>query len=170
LGQLETRCGLLQVTAPVTGSKTNQIMYTNKDQIELACLEEAHHQFTQAADTPMLQQPRISCFGLANIDSVAFQKILDGTFQCLSTCDLITKHLLQQLARPDRVVDHHLRMYKEFYKGWSQAWETTALSPSGIHFGHYMVVMMNMMVAKLNAILANLALLSRSAPECWKKH
>jgi len=44
----------------------------------------------------------------------------------------------------------------------------TALSPSGIHFGHYMAAMADMTVAKLNAILANLALSSSMAPDRWK--
>jgi len=61
------------------------------------------------------------------------------------------------------------RTYKEFQCGWQRARETTASSPSGIHFGHYIAAMTNKTVAKLNAILANLALLSRSAPEQWKK-
>jgi len=108
LGQLETCQGLLQVTAPVKGSDANNcIMYTSKEQIKLACLEEAHHRFTKAADTPMLQKPMISCIHIANIDSAAFQQILDGTFQCPSTCNPITKRLLKQLARPAGVVDNH---------------------------------------------------------------
>jgi len=117
LGQLETHCGLLQVTAPVMGSNTNWITYTNKEQIELACLEEAHQQFTQAAETPMLQKPMISCLGLASINSSAFQQILDGTSQCPPTCEPITKCLIQQLTWPEGVVDHQLWTYKEFQSG-----------------------------------------------------
>jgi len=60
-------------------------------------------------------------------------------------------------------------MYKEFQCGWIQARETTASSMSGIHFRHYIAVMTNETVPKLNAILANLALLSGRAPERWKK-
>jgi len=100
--------GLLQVTAPVKGSNTNNcIMYTNKEQIKLACLEEAHCHFTQATDTPMLQKPMIACISIANVDSAAFQQILDRTFKCPSTCDPITKRLLKQLAGPAGVVDNH---------------------------------------------------------------
>jgi len=100
------RRGLLQVTAPTTEAPPNQITYTNKKQIELACLDEAHRQFKQAAEMPMLQEPMFSQLGIANIDSEAFQQILDGTFECPATCKPITKWLLQQLARPEGVQDH----------------------------------------------------------------
>jgi len=95
LGQLETRRRLLQVTAPIMGSKNNQKMYTNKEQIKLACLEEAHRRFTQAADTPMLQQTMTLHLGLADVDSPAIQQILYGTFQCPPNCKPMTKCLLQ---------------------------------------------------------------------------
>jgi len=80
--------------------------YTNKGQIELACLDEAHQRFMQAVEMPMLQEPMFSRLGIANIDSDAFQQILDSTFECPVACKPITKQLLQQLARPEGVKDH----------------------------------------------------------------
>jgi len=105
----------------------------------------------------MLQEPMFSWLGIANIDSNTFQQILDGTFECLATCEPITKWLLQQLARPEGVQEHLPQIYQEYWQGWLQAQETMASSPSGIHFGHYMVAMADATIAKLNAILANLA-------------
>ncbi len=119
----------------------------------------------QATETPMLQEPMFSRLGLADIESEAFQQILDGTFKCLKQCDSIMQWLLQQLARPAGVQDHSPQSYKEYQRGWTRARESMASSLSGIHFGHYMAAMANVTVAKLNAILANLALQSGTAPE-----
>jgi len=71
-----------------------------KEQIELACLEEAHRRFTQAMDMPMLQQTMTLGIGLKDINSPAFQEILDGTFKCPLHCEPTTQRLLQQLAQP----------------------------------------------------------------------
>jgi len=166
LGQLETRRGLIQVSAPTEEANPTRITHMNKEKIELACLNEAHRQFTQAAEMPMLQEPMFSRLGLADIESEAFQQILDGTFKCPKQCDSITQRLLQQLAHPPGVQDHSPRSYEEYQWGWTRARDkSTALSPSGIHFGHYMVAMADVTVAKLNAILANLALRSGTAPK-----
>jgi len=118
---------------------------------------------------PILQQPLAAHIGHADIDLRAFQQILDGTFQYPLTCKPITKCLLQQLAQPKEVEEHSAQTYEEFQRGWIRARETTASSPSGIHFGHYIAAMTNVTVAKLNAILVNLALLSSRALERWKK-
>jgi len=117
----------------------------------------------------MLKEPLFSKLGIDNIDSNTFQQILDGRFECPETCEPITKWLLQQLARPEGVNDHPPRTYQEYRQGWLKARETTVSSPSGIHFGHYMAAMADETVARLNAILANLALYSGTAPDRWKK-
>jgi len=91
LGQLATRHGLTQVTAPIEGPGGRRITYMAKEQIKLACLDEAHQRFTQAVDMPILQQPLVTSISHADIDSRAFQQILDGTFQYPSTCEPITK-------------------------------------------------------------------------------
>jgi len=90
LGQLDRCRGLLQVTAPIKGSSTNRKMYITKEQIELACLEEAHRRFTQAMDMPMLQQTMTLGIGLKDINLPAFQEILDSTFKCPLHCKPMT--------------------------------------------------------------------------------
>jgi len=51
--------GLSQVMAPQSNNDSMRVTYTNKEDLEMACLEEARRQFTEAACTPMLQQPMI---------------------------------------------------------------------------------------------------------------
>jgi len=43
------------------------------------------------------------------------------------------------------------------------------LSPSSVHFGHYIAAIAEALIGKLNAILANVRLLSRMVPERWKQ-
>jgi len=45
----------------------------------------------------------------------------------------------------------------------------TALLPSSVHFGHYISAITEESIGKVNAILANVRLLSRMAPERWKQ-
>jgi len=47
--------------------------------------------------------------------------------------------------------------------------EMMASSPSTIHFRHYIAALANSTVAKIDAILANVELLSSSTPDRWKQ-
>jgi len=54
--------------------------------------------------------------------------------------------------------------FEEYQYGWVKAQEMMALSLSMIHFEHDILALENSMVAKINAILVNVALLSSSTP------
>ena len=62
-----------------------------------------------------------------------------------------------------------MRMYKEYKRSWKITCKTTASSPSQVHFGHYIAGIADDTVGKLNAILANVHLLSSMPPERWKQ-
>jgi len=49
-------------------------------------------------------------------------------------------------------------------QSWEIAKEMTASSPSALHFGHYIAGIAEDTIGKLNAILANIRLLSGTAP------
>jgi len=61
LGTNQHHAGLQQVTAPKADGDPTRIMHVVKEDLEVACLNEAHQQFTQVATTPMLQEP-LSCY------------------------------------------------------------------------------------------------------------
>jgi len=65
----------------------------------MACLEEARRCFTQAKDTPMLQQPMLSLFSIDQMDTPMFTQILEGTFQCPTECNPYLQKLLKQLQK-----------------------------------------------------------------------
>jgi len=62
-----------------------------------------------------------------------------------------------------------MQMYNEYKSSWEWAREPMALSPSSIHFGHYIAGVANNIVGKLNAILANEWLTSGMVPARWTK-
>jgi len=45
--------------------------------------------------------------------------------------------------------------YTEYKCSWERARETTASSPSSVHFGHYIAGVTDDIIGKLNALLAN---------------
>jgi len=161
--------GLIQVTAPMEENPTECIRYTTKVDIEQACPTEAKWRFTQANDTPMLQQSMINILGIDNMDSPAFKQILVGTFQCPAECNKYVHKLIKNLKRPQELPPITMRTYDKYKWSWELAWETTASSPSKVHFRHYITGIMKDMIGKLNAILANVQLLSGMAPEQWKQ-
>jgi len=63
--------------------------------------------------------------------------------------------LLASLHQPSKVQDIDLGGQAEFTKGWGKAWEQTALSPSKVHFGHYIVGTFNLTIAIINAKMAD---------------
>jgi len=160
--------GLTQVTAPTNNQDPKHTCYTMQPKIKKACLEEAKRQFTQVKDTPMLQPPMINLVGINNMDAPAFSQILNGTFKCPENCDLYLQKLLPHLQQREDLPSITIQMYKEYKCSWETARETTASSPSLVHFGHYIATIADDTIGKLNAILANVWLLSRTAPEHWK--
>jgi len=62
-----------------------------------------------------------------------------------------------------------MQSYDEYKQSWKIAQETTAFSPSVVHFGQYMAGITKDTVGKINAILANIRLLSGMAPTRWKQ-
>jgi len=62
-----------------------------------------------------------------------------------------------------------MRTYTEYKQSWERARETTALSPSSIHFRHYITGIASKLVGKFNTLLASERLTSGMAPQRWRK-
>jgi len=154
LGMNQHHVGLQQVMALKANGDPTRIMHIMKEDLEVACLNKAQRRFTQAATTPMLQEPLLLLLGNTTLKSAAFQQVLEGMFQCPESCDIYTKKVLKQLARPPQGTEILGRTFEEYRWGWAIAHKTTASSPSSLHFGHYIVALANTAVAKINAILA----------------
>jgi len=103
------------------------------------------------------------------MDAPEFSQILDGTFKCLAECNIYLQKLIPHLKQLEELPQNNYTNVQRIKQSWEIARETTASSPSSIHFGHYIAEIADDIIGKLNAILANVWLLSRTAPEQWKQ-
>jgi len=114
------RPGALQaVIGPAPDGQLQE--FSTKYLLEKACLEEAGRRFSQANDTPLLQNPILQRFGETGTNHPAFKKVLDGTYQSSSDKNVYIQKLLQQLKRPTEVRDFPLRSLQEYTEGWRKA-------------------------------------------------
>jgi len=67
------------------------------------------------------------------------------------------------------VADCPLRSLDDYKALLHKARESTSLSPSGIHFGHYIAGTFNPDILLLNATMANIPLNTGYSPERWRK-
>jgi len=168
-GQTQVHSGLSQVSTPDTNNPNSRIMVYDKDNIEKACLTEAHHRFTQAADTPILRLSRHTGLDNLGTGSPAFTQILDGTFDMSAIQDPYTVQLLTHLGRPPGIKEIELRTKAEYRAGWKKAKEQTSSSPSGVHFGHYIASIEEMVLEKINRLMATIPLLTGISPARWRR-
>jgi len=93
------------VIAPSTGAQRQE--YSQKIELEQACLEEAGRRFTQASNTPMLTSPLLEIFGEHGKPKTLAQ-VLAGEFTTLPDCDKYAKKFCWRspTLRPSRRSDH----------------------------------------------------------------
>ncbi len=142
--------------------------FSTKHSLEKACLDEAGCRFTQANDTPLLQEPLLKRFGELGTNRLEFRKVLDGKPTQHPTDDIYVTKLLKQLQRPELVKEVTPRSLHDYTTGWRKARETTASSMLGIHFGHYMAGTFNPDIVLFNATMANIPMLTGYSPCRWR--
>jgi len=113
-------------------------------------LDEAHKRFTQAATSPILQLPQEAGLHSGGVGLTAFQQILAGTYDMNNISDPYTIKLLSHLSRPPGTQELMIRSNSKYNYGWQKARETTSSSPSGVHFGHYIAGIEDIVIAKIN--------------------
>jgi len=104
------RYGPLQVVIGPTPNGQHQ-EFTSKYSLEKACLDEAGHQFLQANDTPLLQNPIIKWFGETGTNKPAFKQVLLGKF-CLKQDNIYFTKLLNQLKNQNKYKKLHQDLSK----------------------------------------------------------
>jgi len=150
----EPHLGALKaVIGPNTNGQWQE--FTTKHTLEKACLEEASHQFSQANDTPLLQNPFLKTFREIGTNKPAFKQVLAGKFQCDHHNNTYATKLLQQLQCPSQVHDLPQWTTQEYASGWWKARESMASLPSGIHFDQYMASMFNPNILLFNTTMAD---------------
>ncbi len=168
LGLAHSHTGLNQVNIPDPVNSNQRLIVNDKHTLEKACLDEAHRRFTQAAVAPIANLS--STAGLGNLDtgSPAFLQILNGTYDTTNIQDPYTVKLIKQLARPRGITEIASRTEAEYITGWVRAKEKTASSPSGIHFGHYIAGVEEIVIAKINRLMATIPMMTGISPIWWR--
>jgi len=128
--------------------------------LEKACLDKAGWQFSQANNTPLLQEPMLQQFGEIGTNRPEFKKVLAGKSNHHPHKDIYVKKMLQQLQQPEPIRDIPPRSLQEY---------STALLLSGIHFGHYMAGTFNPDIMLFNMTMADLPMKTGYSPCCWRE-
>jgi hypothetical protein len=161
------RGGLRRVQRPLPDGSYEEC--TAKEDIEAACLAENDARFSQSSNTPFLQEPLLSDFGLLGRPTT-IEQVLKGTYEPPPTADPYAQLLLQFLHRPPGVPTFDMVVtMDDFVHGWRRAKERTSAGPSKLHFGHFKAIAQHPDLAELEVSLLNILLKSGYSPSRWRK-
>ena len=147
----------------------NRITVIDKDGVEEACLNEAKKRFTQANETPFLQEPLRSELGDKGFGP-ATEHILSGNYTPPEDTDQYAADLLKYMRKPPNIKQvSNVLTTEEMQQGWAKQTEQTSAGPSGIHFGNMKAIMSNPYLADVHATMANIPYATGYTPERWKK-
>ena len=165
-GKFRNGRGITRVAVPTIEGDQEVV---TKDEIELRCLEEASRRFTQAQNTPMLQEPLLTELGKED-DGPAIPAILNGTYQAPAGVDEFTQALLPFFKRPEQVRDAVSTVIStdDFINGWEKMKERTSGGRSGIHFGMMKAIVKARDLADVEATLANIRFVFGKSLDRWK--
>jgi len=156
LGRTCLMSRLIQVKVPDPTQPTQHMKAFTKDPLEQACLAEANWQFTQAAQMPALQLPSTQQLHSLHIGLMAFYQILDGRYPYHQLQDPYMVKLFKQLKQPTGMLEVLPQTQEEYKYGWQHARELTVSSLSGVHFGHYIAAIEDIITEKINSLMANI--------------
>jgi len=127
-----TARGLSQVTM-VTPTST-KVQHTNQNDIEIACLNEAHARFTQANDMPCMIEPIYNELHWLSTHLPAFDQITARMYIPLDRTSTSAQLLFPLMQQPLEVTDQPTTLSTTAHKtGWLKAKDSTASSKSGAH-------------------------------------
>jgi len=66
------------------------------------------------------------------------------------------------------MVNISLRTPEDYQYGWKHARESTASSLSGVHFGHYIAAIDDIITEKINRLMATIPMLTGISPQRWR--
>ena len=144
---------------------------TTKREVEDALIEENIRRFSQARDTPFLQEPLLSAVGPFGTSPGA-EEILKGTFQIPPGVDHYAAKLIPHLQRlPEVAAGRRISLTmdpEEYRKGWLKAREATASGPSRLHFGHFIANAHDEKISLFDSIMAAIPHATGMSPRRWQ--
>jgi hypothetical protein len=137
------------------------LLYATRDGVEQQAANHIGRRYKTAQGAPIIQDPRLHRdFGFL-ADTVATDRVLQGTYAYPTSMDPYTKLLLQEAHHiflrmsEEEVVDFVTTM--DFQHFWLHAKEDIQSSESGVHFGHYKAAAHDWYLSALQAAKLTLA-------------
>ncbi len=149
----------------------NWVEYNDKTGMEQAMVNEDSRRFSQAGNTPFVQEPLAAQVGRYG-EGQGAAEILDGTFQIPMGMDPWAAKIISHLKRPEVVTNadpHSLPprfiTVEEHVSGWAKQRENTAAGKSGLGFQHFKANAMDEELALLDIQMANIPYQTGLSPE-----
>jgi hypothetical protein len=161
------RQGLTMVIGP--GPNGERVEFTEKEHIEGSLLQETKGRFNQSRDTAFMIPPLSNVVDPMGMNEFS-NEILAGTATVPEEADIFARKLIEQLKRPDGVTQMDIGLHVEEYRdGWRKVRENTASGMSGIHFGHFKTHEKDLLLATLDAVLAQIPFELGFSPKRWRQ-
>ena len=144
----------------------------NKLEVEQACFAEGQRRFTQAYDTPFVNEPLLPLIGLLGLGP-AVPSILDGTFTPPPAIDEYTKKFLSHLAMPECIRQQPPLSFgistADHIQGWKKMKSKISSSPFGPSFADYIAGSEDSLIAATDATFATIPAATGYCPLAWAK-
>jgi endonuclease/exonuclease/phosphatase family metal-dependent hydrolase len=166
-GNNQERSGLTQVIGPAENGERETS--TEQVGIEQKLLGENKRRFNQSDQTAFMQPPMCNLVDPMGLNEYA-QEILDGTACVPEEADEYAKLLIRHMKRDDQAQPMDISLNVEEYRdGWRAMRENTASGISGLHFGPFKAHEKDVLLATLDAVLAQIPFETGFSPERWRQ-
>ena len=164
------RPSLTTLDAP--GPEGSRQICQTKNEVEAACVAEGRRRFTQAYNSPFVNEPLLSLVGLLGTGPAA-ENILNGTFQVPASVDIHTANFIQHLQKPECIAQHSLPNHglstESHCQGWRRMKSKIASSPFGPSIADYIAGCEDPVVAAVDATFATIPMITGYCPLAWRR-
>ncbi len=145
--------------------------FDTQEGVQNTIFNEVHQKwYNLAEEAPICKGSLRRQFGYMSTLPTAWS-VLDGSYDFPPGIDKATKEFFEEYAKIQLIVPANLVTGIISQEHWQQQWkklnEDTSLSPSGLHFGHYIAGANCNLISQYHAIRVSLALKKGIALERW---
>jgi Reverse transcriptase (RNA-dependent DNA polymerase) len=163
------RQGVTTIEAP--DADGNWVLYINMDDIEKGCIEENKRRFTQASQTPPLQDKQIEILGWTANTATSQEILQTGTTDNQDLHPLI-RNMIKYYKSPE-TIQHFTKKQtipiEQYTHMWRRSREYTSTGVSTLHFGHFKASINDPQLANFDLWFLNLTLSTGYNLSRWQK-
>jgi hypothetical protein len=141
-----------------------------RKKMERGCIDENVRLFTQANQTPSLQNDVIEMFGWTGNSNIA-DDILNGT-AILPQLDQCIRELLPFLKTPEAIQQKGnistIITTEDYVYHWKKTREYTSSGKSGLHFGHFKASCRSRTLVEVDRLMLEIPFRTGYSPRRWK--